>query len=76
MFQQLRIAAGTDTPVVPERDAGQIQAGLRGVHDPWQSGERQITAQNPVRASAAEGGNESADASHPSTLAHTCPHQR
>jgi hypothetical protein len=55
---------------VTERDAGQIQSGLRGVHNPGQPGERQITTQNPVWATAAEVGNESADASHPSTLAH------
>lgn len=76
MFQQLRIAAGTDEPVVTERDAGQIQSSLRRVHDPGQPGERQITTQNPVWATAAEGGNESADASHPSTLAHASAYQR
>ena len=76
MLQQTRIAGGTGEPVVTERDAGQIQPGFRRVHHAWQSGKGQVTTQNPVRATAAEGGDELADAGHPSTLAHGLSRQR
>ena len=37
---------------------------------PWQTGEGQVTAQNSMRTTAAEGCDELADAGHSSTLAH------
>ena len=70
MFEQARIAGGLGEPVVTERDPGQIQPRLRGVHHPRHTGEGQVTTQNPMRATAAEGCDELAGAGHASTLAH------
>ena len=69
MLQQTRIAGGTGQPVVAESDAGQVQPRFWRVHHPWQSGKGQVTAQDLMRSTAAEGGDKLADAGHPSTLA-------
>ena len=55
-----------------ERDAGQVQTRLPACTPPRQAGKSQVTTQNVVRSTAAEGGDELADAGHPSTLASGC----
>jgi hypothetical protein len=55
---------------VTESHGGQIEPGFRRVDDSWQTGEGQVTAQNSMRTTAAEGCDELADAGHSSTLAH------
>ena len=52
-----------------ERDAGQVQPRFWRVHHPRQTGKGQVTPQDLVRSTAAEGGDKLADAGHPSTLA-------
>ena len=70
MLQQTRITRGTGEPVAAESHGGQIEPRFRGVHHSWQTGEGQVTAQNSMRTTAAEGCDELTDVGHPSTLAH------
>ncbi|GLE52126.1 hypothetical protein ATCCBAA256_16970 [Mycobacterium montefiorense] len=69
MLKQTRITGRAGEPIVTEGDAGKVQPRFGGVDHAWQTGKSQVTTQNPVRATAAEDGDELAGAGHPLTLA-------
>ncbi len=54
MLQGVRVVVRLRHPLVAEHHSGQVQAGLRRVHHARHAGERQVTAQNPMRSAAGQ----------------------
>jgi hypothetical protein len=63
------VVLGVGEPVVAEGQTGQVKPGCRGVDDAGNAGERQVAAQNLMRSTPGQRGEQRAGAGHALTVA-------